>query len=177
MSGRKPGSKNKHKKISITMMPELIDRYGKGASTEELGVCVGASAGTVATYLKRAGVELRTPGFRKGTDHHAWAGGRHQGDDGYVRVWLSAGDPFVAMAQRHGECAGGYVLEQRLVMARKLGRLLLDSETVHHKDLDHGNNDPSNLQLRQGKHGNGGAFRCCDCGSHNVIAEELEEPS
>jgi hypothetical protein len=177
MSGRKLGSKNKQQKISENMLVRLIRKYKKGASTEELGVVAGVSAGTISTHLKRAGIELRKPGFQKGSKHHAWVGGRHIGEDGYVRVWLSADDLLVAMAQRHGSCTGGYALEHRVVMAKKLGRLLLEDETVHHKDGDRKNNDPDNLQLRQGKHGKGGVFRCCDCGSHNVVAEELEEAS
>jgi len=157
----------------------LIQRYVEGASTEELAEGHGVSAGAVARRLVQVGVALRSPGFQRGDKHHAWRGGRIVNDDGYVLVLVHPDDPYYSMGQVKGagEDGGRYVLEQRLVMARKLGRLLLDSETVHHKDLDHGNNDPSNLQLRQGKHGNGGAFRCCDCGSHNVIAEELEEPS
>lgn len=37
--------------------------------------------------------------------------------------------------------------EHRLVMEAKLGRELLSSEIVHHKDECKGNNEPSNLEL------------------------------
>jgi hypothetical protein len=69
----------------------------------------------------------------------------------------------------------GYVLEHRLVMAQHLGRPLSRNETVHHKDTNALNNDFSNLQLRQGQHGKGGAFCCTDCGSHNIVSVSLVE--
>lgn len=52
--------------------------------------------------------------------------------DGYVQLW-----------DGHGGC----VLEHRAVMERVLGRPLLPSEHVHHKDEDRAHNDPSNLEV------------------------------
>lgn len=62
----------------------------------------------------------------------------------------------------------GYVLEHRLVMEEMLGRYLYPFETVHHKDGNRLNNDPSNLQLRTGNHGAGVSLGCGDCGSTNI---------
>lgn len=70
--------------------------------------------------------------------------------------------------------ANGEILKHRYVMAEYLGRPLLPSETVHHIDGDTLNNELSNLQLRQGKHGKGVKYRCMDCGSHRVEAVPLE---
>jgi hypothetical protein len=64
--------------------------------------------------------------------------------------------------------SSGYVLEHRYVMAEAIGRPLTPAETVHHIDGDTLNNELSNLQLRQGRHGKGVVYRCQDCGSHNV---------
>jgi len=60
------------------------------------------------------------------------------------------------------------MLEHRYVMQQKLGRPLLPfpQETVHHKDGNRANNDPSNLELRVGNHGIGATeshCRTCSC--------------
>jgi hypothetical protein len=44
----------------------------------------------------------------------------------------------------------GRILEHRYVMAQQLGRLLLNSEIVHHKDENKLNNHPDNLELLSG---------------------------
>jgi hypothetical protein len=57
---------------------------------------------------------------------------------GYVEVW----NPTHPMAQK-----SGYMMEHRLIMAEHLGRLLLPSEVVHHKNNDKTDNRITNLEL------------------------------
>jgi len=80
-----------------------------------------------------------------GAKNPAWKGGvtfkRNKGNyicPKYVRCPLD----LMSMARKDG-----YVMEHRLVMARMLGRALLRTEVVHHKDHDTRNNLPENLEL------------------------------
>ena len=147
---------------------KMADAYESGSSTTDVAKQFGITATTVAKYLKENGVELRPAGFRKGADHHAWNNGRTINSSGYAMVLVRDDDPFYYMGQKKvGNLR--YVPEHRYVMAQKLGRPLLDNESVHHIDGDRLNNRVDNLQLRQGRHGNGQAMCCADCGSHNIV--------
>ena len=59
--------------------------------------------------------------FLKG-GRNSWKGGRNYDAQGYVRVWKP----------NHPNNNYGYVLEQRLVAEKELGRYLKKSEVVHH---------------------------------------------
>lgn len=124
---------------------------------------------TLYRRLRQRGLEPRG-GFgvdNSGPNHYAWKGGKHA-NKGYVYCWLAIDDPFRSMAKKNGSIA-----EHRLVMAKALGRLLKDHETVHHIDGDKQNNDLANLQLRSSAHGRGQAAQCAACGSNNVVFTEL----
>ena len=102
-------------------------------------------------------------------DHHLDA--RHRGDvayhqsarplrkqirGGYIVVWL----PTHPNAQREG-----YILEHRLVMSEKLGRPLLPSEIVHHRNGIRDDNRPENLELFTSQtHPPGHDIVCPNCG-------------
>lgn len=70
--------------------------------------------------------------FSDRTLHPRYTGGRGVGRDGYIRVHVEG---------------RGRVQEHRLVMEQHLGRRLVESEIVHHKDRNPSNNDINNLEL------------------------------
>lgn len=138
----------------------------EGLGQMAISLALGRSQSFISRLMRRNGILTH---LASGPDHSMWKGGRSVRPGGYVSVWMPADDPFAEMRDGHG-----YVLEHRLVMARKLGRPLRRSETVHHINGDNSDNRPENLQLRQGRHGKHIAMQCLDCGSTNVGAVPLK---
>lgn len=89
-------------------------------------------------------------GDQLGQNNNRWNGGKCRVSRGYIYTYA----PHHPYAHRHR-----YVLEHRLVMEKAIGRYLLPTEVVHHRDGDLANNELSNLYLfnGQGEH----------CGFHN----------
>jgi hypothetical protein len=83
--------------------------------------------------------------LRYGPENPAWKGG--------VTYWRKAGNyppikyvraPAWALTMARKD---GYVMEHRLIMATLCGRLLIRTETVHHRDHNPLNNAAQNLEL------------------------------
>lgn len=99
-------------------------------------------------------------------------GTRTQQGDGYISVKVEDGHP---MAPPSAMPNGTWVAEHRLVMADVLGRPLLPSEHVHHKNGIRDDNRPENLELWKVPHPPGvrtSDYHCpgCQCDDREVSA-------
>lgn len=153
----------KHLVMTDAMKEDIRNSY-PAESQEKIANRLGIRQSRVSNYLRSIGVYSPSPIGRKN-----WKGGRtSRAANGYMLKLIAPDHPFRAMAG-----TSPYVLEHRLVMAESLGRPLEKWETVHHINGDRSDNRIENLQLRQGKHGNGVVMHCLDCGSTNVAFAPL----
>lgn len=105
----------------------------------------GCSRQTVLNRMSEAGIPPHPVGSCPGELNPSWKGGRYYDDDGYVLIY-APGHPYATK--------GGRVREHRLVAEQVLGRYLLPTEVVDHRDGVKDNNRPSNLRVfeRNGEH-------------------------
>lgn len=144
----------------------LIEQFKDGRSQESLAKEFGVHQTTISNRLRFVGA-ITPPPRPKGEAHYSYRGGAAF-VDGYVSILVFEDD--LAYCRPN---TSGRVLEHRLVMGRALGRPLGERETVHHINGDRMDNRLENLQLRQGRHGNGVVVVCKSCGSHDVEAVEI----
>lgn len=161
---KRAGIKIRSSKPRMTTQEKLKIKalYESGLTFLEVGERTNRSSATLIKMMHAEYPDIvRSGTVGPGSPH--WMGGKTT-SHGYVYIWVADDDPMASMRGKFQQ----YVLEHRLVMARKIGRPLLPTETVHHIDGDRANNAPENLELRQGKHGKHVVMRCLDCGSHNI---------
>ena len=104
----------------------------------QIGELMGVSSKAVNKACKRLGFQMRRRGPKNGAEHPGWKGGRTVDKAGYILLY----------SPDHPSCnSNGYVREHRIVCERVLGRPLLQTEVVHHKNDDPTDNRPENLQV------------------------------
>lgn len=109
-------------------------------SLQDIADLLGEKQKVVNKVAKRHGFVMkpRGSGGYRGERSRAYKNGRTTDKSGYVLV----------LAPDHPQANhAGYVREHRLVMERVLGRLLLPTEVVHHKNDIRSDNRPENLEL------------------------------
>lgn len=86
------------------------------------------------------------PRIGRAESHYNWKGGVNLNKQGYIVEYVKRTNPYFGMAA-NSHNAGGYILQHRLVMAKRLGRCLRPSEVVHHKNGVKTDNRIENLNL------------------------------
>lgn len=81
-------------------------------------------------------------GTQMGPDNPNWRGGRVVANHGYVLI-RKPGHPRADVR--------GYVYEHILVAEQKIGRPILATEQVHHKNRVRSDNRPENLEVKAGR--------------------------
>lgn len=150
-------------------LQKIKEMNAQGMGQTRISLALGRSQSFVGRLMRKHGM---TPVEMIGAKHPGWKGGRWIDSNGYVRVMLDEKTDRQLFSMKQSD---GYVLEHRLIMARKFGRPLRRNETVHHINGDREDNRPENLEIRQGKHGKNTVLRCGCCGSYNIIHEQLSE--
>lgn len=96
----------------------------------------GYSKSGIERRMKKLGLRSKRTGPKSGDRHTNWKGGRK----------LVKGYVYIYSPDHPCRTKSNYVSEHRLVMEKKLGRHLLRTEVVHHRDGDPKNNHPDNLE-------------------------------
>lgn len=118
---------------------EIQRLLAEGHTQEQVAEALGCERTTVQRAMRTMGLKGARTGPRSASGHHEWKGGRKWDQKGYIDVYA----PLHPLAKR----PGGYVFEHRMVMEVALGRYLLPTEVVDHRDNHPLHNWPDNLRV------------------------------
>lgn len=118
-----------------TPVSDLLRWHKAGESCRQIALRLGTYPNKVADALRDAGHEPSDGRLRRGRANPITRAGRWVHPEGYVEMSLEPQDYWL-----RGTRGGNSMLEHRYVMARNLGRPLLSSEKVHHKNGDRSDN-------------------------------------
>ncbi len=140
--------------ICSTDWSDLENLYTKnGLTLKEIATLKNCTPTAVWSALRRLNILIRSRSeatriawakgrheatIKRGANSAAWRGGRRRDAKGYISIYLP-NHPYATKAH--------YVLEHRLVMEEELGRYLLPSEKVHHRNRVKDDNRPENLEV------------------------------
>jgi hypothetical protein len=103
---------------------------------------------------KKHGIKCQRTGPRSGAGHPEWNGGRIVDRNGYIHLYVPDHPECLRVNENRRQKAEGkyyrkenYIQEHRLVMEKYLGRYLLPTEVVHHKNDNRQDNRIENLEL------------------------------
>jgi transposase-like protein len=129
----------------------LLEWHASGESCRQIALRLGTYPNKISDALRDAGHDPFDGRYRRGSASPQRKSGRYVSKAGYIIATLEPTDYHL-----RGARSGNTMLEHRLVMARALGRPLLTSETVHHK-----NGDRSDNRLRK-SHALRCGGKCCN---------------
>lgn len=108
----------------------------------------------IGKVCKKHGIKCQRTGPREGPGHPEWRGGQIIDKNGYRHVWAPDHPECQRLNAARAAKANGkyyrkekYIQEHRLVMEKHIGRYLLPSEVVHHRNNDKLDNRIENLEL------------------------------
>lgn len=133
---RRPTNHSRMVKVSIPELRRLLQ--GRTMTIEQIASHFRVSIPSIVRRMRKHGLRSHRGHGSPLETNFFWNGGRRREKEGYVLVKVP--DHPYATKQ-------GYVREHRLVVEKLLGRHLLPTEVVHHKDGNPTNNAPDNLEV------------------------------
>ena len=128
---------------------EIAALYQAGQSAGMIAQYFGIKRYVIFDELKRAGVKSRTreEARKLAVQCKRWRGRPRRIKPGH-RVPTANGYVLVYLPDHPNTDRDGYILEHRVIAEKELGRFLLPSEEVHHKNQIRDDNRPSNLEVK-----------------------------